>query len=83
MEKYLRSLLASLDGVEQTVSNGSLSRLAQVCLTSEGAGDPAWVREKAGLLALLNLMGILEVFYAAGECKRFRPLAEPAWTKPG
>ncbi|HOA71001.1 MAG: hypothetical protein WBL52_01200 [Bacillota bacterium] len=67
MEKYLRSLLASLDGVEQTVSNGSLSRLAQVCLTSEGAGDPAWVREKAGLLALLNLMGILEVFYAAGE----------------
>ncbi len=76
MERYLRSLLASLDGVEQTVNKGSLSRLAQTFLTGEGSDDPGWVRAKAGLLALLNLMGILEVFYAAGELAEIPAVSE-------
>lgn len=64
MDRYLRSLLISLAGAEQTV-NSSLSELARGCLADENLQSPELVREKAGLLALLNLMGILEVFYAA------------------
>lgn len=67
MEKCLRSLQASLGGAVPTVNKGGLCELAQAFLTGEGSGHPNAVREKAGLLALLNLMGILEVFYAAGQ----------------
>ncbi len=77
MERCLRNLLVSLDGAEPTVNKGSLSELAQTFLTSEGSDHPAKLREKAGLLALLNLMGILEVFYAAGETAE-RPASDAA-----
>ncbi len=67
MERYLRSLLVSLAGAEQTVNRGSLSELARAFSAVESPENPESVRERAGLLALLNLMGILEVFYTAGE----------------
>lgn len=67
MDKCLRSLLISLAGAEPEVNSGSLSELARVFLASDSFQSPELVREKAGLLALLNLMGILEAFYSAGD----------------
>ncbi len=67
MDKCLRSLLISLAGAEPEVNNSGLSELARVFLASDSFQSPELVREKAGLLALLNLMGILEAFYSAGD----------------
>ncbi len=75
MDRYLRSLLISLAGAEPTV-NSSLSELARSCLADENLQNPELMREKAGLLALLNLMGILEVFYA-DEGLMDSPVFEP------
>ncbi len=67
MDKCLRSLLISLAGAEQAVDRGSLSELARAFLADESIQTPESLREKAGLLALLNLMGIVETFYNTGD----------------
>ncbi|MGE5579536.1 MAG: hypothetical protein ACM3WU_05750 [Bacillota bacterium] len=41
----------------------SLSEIARSVLSDGAGGDPKSFREKAGLLALLNLLGIVEAFY--------------------
>lgn len=66
MDRYLRSLLASSTGVSMD-SNAPLSEIAKSILGDDPEGG-ANVREKAGLLALLNLLGIVDSFYGdAGE----------------
>lgn len=67
MDKCLRSLLISLAGAESEVNSSSISELARCFLASDSSQSPELVREKAGLLALLNLMGILEAFYSTGD----------------
>jgi hypothetical protein len=67
VDKCLRSLLISLAGAEQAVDRGSLSELARAFLADESIQTPESLREKAGLLALLNLMGIVETFYNTGD----------------
>ena len=41
--------------------------LARAFLADESIQTPESLREKAGLLALLNLMGIVETFYNTGD----------------
>lgn len=44
-------------------TDGPLSEIARSVLADKAAGDVKSFREKAGLLALLNLLGIVEAFY--------------------
>lgn len=44
-------------------TDGPLSEIARSVLVDKAAGDVKSFREKAGLLALLNLLGIVEAFY--------------------
>lgn len=48
----------------------TLSEIARSVLTGNPAADPGSLREKAGLLALLNLLGIVESFYGEGNAVR-------------
>jgi len=62
VDRFLRSLLTSSAGVSVDTDR-SLSEIARSVLSDSAGGDPKSFREKAGLLALLNLLGIVEAFY--------------------
>ncbi|MGI6632774.1 MAG: hypothetical protein ACOX5M_06940 [Bacillota bacterium] len=65
----------------------TLSDIARSVLTESHETDPRSLREKAGLLALLNLLGILESFYAEGDSQKssinlIKSMAEDAVLSP-
>ncbi len=62
MDRFLRSLLTSLVG-DSVDTDKSISEIARSVLSGSPGGDPKSLRERAGLLALLNLLGIVEAFY--------------------
>ena len=62
MDRFLRSLLTSSAG-DSVDTDRSLSEIAKSVLADQAGKDPRNFREKAGLLALLNLLGIVEAFY--------------------
>ncbi len=62
MDRFLRSLLTSSVGASVDTDK-SLSEIARSVLAESPEGDGKTLREKAGLLALLNLLGIVEAFY--------------------
>ena len=64
MDRFLRSLLTSSAG-DSVNTDKSLSEIARSVLVDKTDGDAKTFREKAGLLALLNLLGIVEAFYGA------------------
>ncbi len=62
MDNSLRSLLTSSVG-DLMDTDGSLSEIARSILIDKSAQGANSVREKAGLLALINLLGIVDAFY--------------------
>jgi hypothetical protein len=62
VDRFLRNLLTSSAG-DSADTEGTLSEIARSVLADGSDGDPKSFREKAGLLALLNLLGIVEAFY--------------------
>lgn len=62
MDRFLRSLLTS-SGAADMDGDKSLSDIARSVLVDSPDGDARSLREKAGLIALLNLLGIVESFY--------------------
>lgn len=62
MDRFLRSLLTSSAG-DSVDTDRTLSEIARSVLADGSGGDQKSFREKAGLLALLNLLGIVEAFY--------------------
>lgn len=69
MDRFLRSLLTSSAGASMEAEK-SLSEIARAVLVDRPEGDPRSLREKAGLLALLNLLGIVEAFYGVPDQDR-------------
>lgn len=65
MDRSLRNSLTSSVGTSVEIEK-SLSEIARAVLVDAPGDDPTDLREKAGLLALLNLLGIVEAFYCAG-----------------
>lgn len=63
MDRFLRSLLISSAGPGSMDADRTLSDIARSVLVDNPEGDAKGLREKAGLLALLNLLGIVEAFY--------------------
>ncbi len=67
MDRFLRNLLTSSAGVDLVTSDSTLSEIARSLLADGSGEDQRSLREKAGLLALLNLLGIVESFYGEGS----------------
>jgi len=63
VDRFLRSLLISSAGPGSMDADKTLSDIARSVLVDNPKGDAKGLREKAGLLALLNLLGIVEAFY--------------------
>jgi len=63
VDRSLQSLLTS-SGAVSTEAEGSLAEIARAILVDKPGEDKRSVREKAGLLALLNLLGIVDAFYS-------------------
>lgn len=63
MDRFLKSLLISLGGSELMISEKTLSDIAKALLVHNPDGNPKSLREKAGLLALINLLGIMDAFF--------------------
>ncbi len=63
MDRFLRNLLISLGGSDLMISEKTLSDIAKALLVQNPDGNPKSLREKAGLLALINLLGIMDAFF--------------------
>ena len=63
MDRSLQNLLTS-SGAVSPEADRSLAEIARAVLVDRPGESKRSVREKAGLLALLNLLGIVDAFYA-------------------
>ena len=77
MDRSLQSLLTS-SGAVSTEAEKSLSEIAKAVVVDRPGEDKKSVREKAGLLALLNLLGIVDAFYSETAAEKEAPAADVA-----
>lgn len=86
MDRFLRNLLTSSGGSDLMVSDKTLSDIAKSLLVQNPDGNPKTLREKAGLLALINLLGIMDAFFGVtlpeSQEKALMNIKEAADSKP-